>query len=311
MGVKELPNGVWPVMLTPFAQDGSVDYNALEQLIEWYIDNGVHGLFAMCRSSDMFQLTRDERIDVVRFVQEKTAGRVSVVASGHVSDSFEEQLKDIEAISEIGVDAVVLITNILAQAEDGEDVWKRNVETILERFPGTTFGLYECPSPFQRLLSPELIKWCGETGRFTFMKECSNNLGQILEKIKAVQGTPLKIYIANNPHLLEAMQAGGHGYSGMQATYQPDLYSWLTNHWNEDAEKAALVQSYLGATCAFEGRQYYIATRYYLQLEGIDITLKSRMNRAVGDFRPTNRREIEQFRAYNRYFKKTLFSQGG
>jgi 4-hydroxy-tetrahydrodipicolinate synthase len=304
--IKEVCNGVYPVMLTPFTSDNEVDYNGLEQLIEWYIKNGVQGLFPVCRSSDMLQMSLDERIAVARFVKEKAAGRVPVVASGHISESFKQQLKEIELISATGIDAFVLNTNLLAQEHEDEQVWKRNAEKILSHLPDVTFGLYECPTPYQRLLSPELLKWVAQTGRFTFMKECSNNLAQIKEKIEAVKGTPLKIFVANNPHVLEVMRLGGHGYSGMLATYQPDFYSWLTDNWDKDPEKAELVQNYLGATCRFESRLYYIGTRYYLQLEGLDITLKSRMESA-SNYQVTYQREIEQFRKTNQYFRKIIF----
>ena len=44
----EFPKGVYPVMLTPFTEDNKVDYESLGRLIEWYIDAGVAGLFAIC-----------------------------------------------------------------------------------------------------------------------------------------------------------------------------------------------------------------------------------------------------------------------
>ncbi|ANY68186.1 dihydrodipicolinate synthase family protein [Paenibacillus sp. BIHB 4019] len=305
MQVKQAPKGVWPVMLTPFTKDNEVDYPALEQLINWYIDNGVHGLFAVCLSSEMLHLSLEERVAVARFVQEKTAGRVPVVASGHISESFQQQLEEIRQISATGVDAFVLVTNRLAAEDEDEEVWKRRAQTILETFPDVTFGLYECPIPYHRLLSPELVKWCADTGRFTFMKECSNNLEQIKAKIKAAEGTPLNIFVANNPHVLEVMQGGGGGYSGMLASFQPDLYAWLTDNWDKQPDKAEWLQNYLGASCLYEGRHYHIGTRYYLQLEGLDITLKSRSKKA-SDFKVTHEREIEQFRKFNQYVKQTL-----
>ena len=37
---NHFPGGAWPVMLTPFTEEGKVDYKGLERLIEWYIENG-------------------------------------------------------------------------------------------------------------------------------------------------------------------------------------------------------------------------------------------------------------------------------
>ena len=57
---NHFPGGAWPVMLTPFTEEGKVDYKGLERLIEWYIENGVSGLFAVCQSSEMFFLSLEE-----------------------------------------------------------------------------------------------------------------------------------------------------------------------------------------------------------------------------------------------------------
>ena len=74
------PNGEYPVMLTPFTDKNEVDYEALEKLVDWYIQNGVAGLFADCQSSEMFYLTLKERVEIAKAVKKFAAGRVPVVA---------------------------------------------------------------------------------------------------------------------------------------------------------------------------------------------------------------------------------------
>ena len=46
---KSFHGGVWPVMLTPFTENGRVDYKGLEYLVNWYIDRGCKGLFSVCQ----------------------------------------------------------------------------------------------------------------------------------------------------------------------------------------------------------------------------------------------------------------------
>ena len=117
------PNGEYPVMLTPFTENNEVDYDALERLVEWYIRNGVAGLFADCQSSEMFFLTLEERVKIARAVKKFAAGRVPVVASGHISDGLEDQVEELTAIAETGADAVILLTNRLAGKESSEEEW--------------------------------------------------------------------------------------------------------------------------------------------------------------------------------------------
>ncbi|RZJ89994.1 MAG: dihydrodipicolinate synthase family protein, partial [Chryseobacterium sp.] len=54
--------GFIPVMLTPFLSNGNIDYPALTQLTEIYLQAGASGLFANCLSSEMFELSDEERI---------------------------------------------------------------------------------------------------------------------------------------------------------------------------------------------------------------------------------------------------------
>ena len=54
---KTIAGGVWPVMITPFTEDNRIDYNAVLRIIEWYDKNGVDGIFAVCQSSEMFELS--------------------------------------------------------------------------------------------------------------------------------------------------------------------------------------------------------------------------------------------------------------
>lgn len=90
---KKYAGGVWPVMLTPFTEKNTVDEDALKELVEWYIANGVNGLFAACQSSEIFYLTLEERLKIVEITVQAAKGRVPVIASANISDDFDEQAK--------------------------------------------------------------------------------------------------------------------------------------------------------------------------------------------------------------------------
>src|SRR5215470_13923603 len=97
--------GIIPVMLTPFLDDGDVDYASLERLIEWYLANGADALFAVCQSSEMQYLSLDERLTIARFVVRQAGRRAPVIASGHVSETFAEQKAELAAMADVGADA--------------------------------------------------------------------------------------------------------------------------------------------------------------------------------------------------------------
>src|SRR3954453_18969984 len=83
-------SGIIPVMLTPFHDDGSVDYEGLDRLTDWYLAEGADALFAVCQSSEMQFLTRAEKAAIAKRVVARVGGRVPVVASGHTSETPEE-----------------------------------------------------------------------------------------------------------------------------------------------------------------------------------------------------------------------------
>lgn len=306
---KPFPGGVWPVMLTPYTTDNKIDYHALEQLIEWYIERGVEGLFAVCQSSEMFFLTEDERLSIAKFVKEKAAGRVPVISSGHVSDTLEAQAAEIKKMAETGVDAVILITNRLAAENESDDIWKANLDKLLEAIPqDIPLGFYECPYPYKRLISPELLKYCANTGRFYFLKDTSCDTANIEAKLQAVQGTKLKIYNANSATLLESLKIGVEGYSGVMANFHPQLYVWLLKHWKTNPENADSLMNVLSIMSLIEKQIYPVNAKHFLKLDGIDIYPASR-NKNAQDFTLTNLTEIEQFYHYTELLVKKYLGE--
>lgn len=304
MECRKINSGVWPTMLTPFTESGKVDYSALEKLVDWYISNGVHGLFAVCQSSEMFYLTVDERVEIAKFVVKAANGRVQVIASGHVSEKIDDQVDELRRIADSGVDAVVLVSNRLAGINDNDDVWKKNAEIILNKVDAP-LGIYECPYPYKRLMNPELLYWCASTGRFLFLKDTCCDTKQIEEKLQAVKGTDLKIYNANSATLLETLKIGAEGYSGVMANFHPDLYVWLCNNWSTMPDIAGELQNVLGFASVIEYQYYPVNAKYHMQLEGLDIKLESRVKKAE-DFSYSKKLEVMQLKAVIDEYRKIL-----
>jgi len=300
-----IPDGVWPTMVTPFAEDGCIDYGGLEYLIEWYIAQGVHGLFAVCQSSEMFFLSLEERVQLAKFVKEQARGRVPVIASGHVSERPEEQVEEIKRISATGIDAFVLVSNRLALAEQSERQWRDRAEVILREVPDMSFGIYECPYPYKRLLSPELLRWCADSGRFAFLKDTCCDMAQIGAKLDAASGSRLKLFNANSATLLDSLRRGAAGFSGVMANFHPDLYVLLFKLRQSEPEHAARLQNFLGLASVIERQYYPINAKFHLQLEGVPIGLNSRSKKPEG-LTSAMRAEIRQLRATAQWIRDIM-----
>lgn len=304
--VDKFKNGVWPVMLTPFTDENKVDYDALGKLVDWYIENGVAGLFADCQSSEMFFLTLEERLEIARFVKERSDGRVPVVASGHVSDSISDQAEELNAVAETGVDAVILLTNRLAQREESDEIWLDRLKMLLAELPeDLALGFYECPYPYKRIISPELLKWCADTGRFYFIKDTSCSIENISRKLECVKGSRLKLFNANSSTLLETLRLGGSGFSGVMANFHADLYVWLCEHYQEEPEKARILADFLTVTSMIERQVYPVNAKYCQKKLGNFQSLHTRTKEAnlLDD---TGKLEIEQLMRLTDYMRTQL-----
>ena len=178
--MRSIEYGAVPTMITPYTEDGKIDWAAVEALVEWYWKEGCEGIFASCQSSEIWFLSEDDRVKLAKTVKD-TADRLAkedpsrppmvIVASGHTSDSREDQIRELTRVAETGVDAVILITNRMDIANTDEETWIRKTETLVASLPDVPLGLYECPLPYKRLLTPGMLRYCVDSGRFRFIKD--------------------------------------------------------------------------------------------------------------------------------------------
>lgn len=261
----QIKSGVWPTMITPFTDAGEIDYGMVEKLIEWYIERGVAGIFAVCQSSEMFFLNDEEKVELAKFIVDHVKGRVGVVASGHTADDFDQQLRMVHAMAETGADNIVLLPNRFAAAEEGDDVLMKHLEAFLAKVdPSISFGFYECPAPYKRVLTPEIMSFLADTGRFTFMKDTCCDAEQVKAKIKAGRGQ-IKVFNANCSQLLITLKEGASGFSGVMANFHPEMYAWLCANYTAQPELAQRVQNFLGLASCIEARMYPVCAKKYLK----------------------------------------------
>lgn len=290
-----IPPGVWPTMITPFTGCGDIDWPALDDQVEWYIDAGVAGLFAVCLSSEMYELSPTERVRLAEGVVERAAGRVPVVAAGAFGDTADEQADAVRRVHETGVEAVVLTVNQLAGEAESDDVWQRQADAMFGACEEIPLGLYECPRPYHRTLSAEILGWAARTGRIFFYKDTCCDLEEIRAKLTAIEGTSLSWFNAHAPTLLESLRAGGRGYSSIAANFIPETYVWLCHHFADDPDLAEEVQAFLTEAQKAITVKYPAGAKHYLRRVGLDIEAHCRV-----DCPELNEDEVEALEALRR-----------
>ncbi|MBJ7222997.1 MULTISPECIES: dihydrodipicolinate synthase family protein [unclassified Brenneria] len=273
-------DGIVPVMLTPFTEQNAIDYPGLAKLIDWYLEKGVDALFAVCQSSEMQFLSLQERVDLARFVVEKVAGRIPVIASGHISDGLNDQIAELGAMAATGIDALVLVTNHLDPKDQGSEVFYATLNALLAALPASMpLGLYECPAPYRRLLSDDELSYCANSGRFVVLKDVSCDLPTVARRVKRVADTPLNIINANAAIAFDAMKAGSKGFSGVFTNFHPELYSWLYHHHSSNPELAQELATFLSLAAVTETLGYPKNAKIYHQRQGTFGSAYCRVNK--------------------------------
>jgi 4-hydroxy-tetrahydrodipicolinate synthase len=281
------PAEVYPVMLTPFTDGNEVDFESLKRLIHWYEDGGATGLFAVCLSSEMFQLSIEERVAIGRFT--KQHAKVPVVASGHLGGDFERQLNDVQAMAETGVDAVVFVSNAFAGEDENDLVLIKNLGRLLNGLETTLpLGIYECPVPYKRVLSDEVIAFMVSTDRFVFLKDTCCDIAQIKRRLNLIEGSSLKLYNAHAQTLFESLTHRATGNSGIQANCSIKLLSRICSYFSEPnriAEDLNLLYRVAEFCVAF---QYPVCAKEMLRARGVFQSIHTRA-REMSEFSEESR----------------------
>ena len=269
---------IFTTMITPYKADGSVDIATAERYVDWYFENGLDGIFAVCQSSEIFFLSLEEKVALnaavynrAKELERKHGRRFTVVSSGHTGNSFEEQAEELNAVAASGTDALILITNRLDPNNEGDDTFIANAEKLISSLPANIpLGFYECPYPYKRLVTPRILEWCKHTGRFLYMKDTCCDAATIRERLEILKGSDFKLLNANCQTLLESLRDGADGYCGIMCNYHPRLYAWLGENFEKEPEKAELVQAFIGTFGFTEvGLPYPLTAKYHMGLCGI------------------------------------------
>ncbi len=276
--------GFVPVMLTPFKNDGNIDYHGLTLLTNFYLESGVSGLFANCLSSEMYNLSEAESLSIIKHVIDVSAGKVPVVATGTFGGNIPKQAETVKKVYDLGVDAVIGIASLLASDKEEEVTFLNNCLELLELTEKIPLGFYECPLPYKRVISPKHLGELVKTGRVVYHKDTCLDIKQIKEKLKVTSGHNFGLYDAYMAHAVESLEAGSAGLSCIQGNYFPELVVWLSTNFNNPSkrEQIDLAQQFFIDNMVVMHNFYPMTAKYYLKKRGLNISTITRFPNSKG-----------------------------
>jgi 4-hydroxy-tetrahydrodipicolinate synthase len=273
-----LPKGFIPVMLTPFLDSGEVDYEDLKALTEIYLEAGVAGLFANCLSSEMYELSEEERLTVTKTVVEQVAGRVPVVATGTFGGPIAEQAQFVKRIYETGVDAVIVITGLLAEEAETDEVFVARAKELIDLTDDIPLGFYECPVPYKRLINSPVLQELIKTRRIVYHKDTCLDLEEVTRRINVAEGHKFGLYDAYMVNAVASLKAGAAGLSCIQGNIYPELIVWICKHYNDQSRQADIerVQQFFIDSMEIVHTAYPTIAKYCLRKRGFPMSTYTR-----------------------------------
>ncbi len=265
---------LYPTIITPFFEDKSIDFNGLANLIRHFAMNGCDGIFAVCQSSEMAFLSDEEKLELAAFsIAQCRRYGLDCVVSGHTQDTMEAQIQYLQRLEKLKPDAIVLVTNRFAAEDEPESLAIENLRKLMAALsPETRLGVYECPMPYKRLLSDEILKVMAESGRFDFIKDTCCQIDLIRHRLDLLRGTGVALYNANAKTLYESLVAGAAGYSGILLNFMPEFYHGLKDTLAENPVSWARAYEfcrYISTISVIEYQNYPTNVKYLLKQRGI------------------------------------------
>lgn len=269
-----------PVMITPYDLKAEVDLDVVTTLIEFYLAAGVKGFFANCLSSEMFSITENERLNLTAHIVKQVRGRVPVVATGSFGLTIADKALFIRKIYDTGIDAAIMITGHFAKEEDSDDVLLRNFEQLFQATGNIPLGMYECPAPYKRIISPDVFRQLLSANRLTYHKDTSITHENVQAKLDILKETnnSMEFYDAHTPNASFSLQQGAKGMSSISGNFFPEVMVWMVNNaTNPDKqEEVKWLQEELTKVDPLIHIAYPMSAKYFLQKRGLPVRTISR-----------------------------------
>lgn len=209
--------GAGVAIVTPMHEDGSVDYESFEQLVEFQIANGTDAIIVCGTTGESSTLTHEEHLDVIRYCAKVVAGRVPVVA-GTGSNCTETAVYLSQEAEKAGVDGLLLVSPYYNKAT--QNGLFAHFKTVADSVKIPCL-LYNVPSRTGCNILPDtVVRLCKEVSNIVGVKEASGNISQIAHLAAIAEGC-VDIYSGNDDQIVPIMSLGGLGVISVLSNVAP------------------------------------------------------------------------------------------
>lgn len=226
--------GTATALITPFTNDG-IDFEALENLINYQIDNGINALVVLGTTGEPPTMTHEEKIQVMDFVSRIVNKRVPLIY-GTGTNCTKTSIENCIEAARHGADAVLVVTPYYNKCT--QDGLFLHYKAICEASPIPVIA-YNVPPRTGVNILPETLRRLTQLDNLCGIKDACGDAEQIIAMNKAVENTHVNYYSGDDEMIIEAMQAGGDGLISVASNILPkETASIVEACMNNDYKKA-------------------------------------------------------------------------
>ena len=167
--------GIYTPVVTPYLADGTVNWDALSDVIDYLIDAGVHGLISGGSTGENYAQTVPERIEIAKFTYDKITKRVPLVV-GTGTMLTADSIALAEAASDMKADAILLASPPYAVPTDRENALNA---LAIDKAAGLPVMLYNYPHRTGTMMGEEFLDRVGRSRNFCGIKESSGDINRV------------------------------------------------------------------------------------------------------------------------------------
>ena len=212
-------------LITPMHADGSVNFEQLNQLIDWHIANGTHGIVAVGTTGESATLSVDEHLAVIAATVKHVNKRVPVIAGTGANNTYEAVALS-HAAKEAGADYTLSVVPYYNKPSQ-EGIYQ-HFKTITQEVD-IPMIIYNVPGRTVVNMSNETILRLAQLPNIVGVKEASGDLARALSLFKDVPEN-FAVYSGDDPTSLPFMLCGGHGVITVAANVAPKVFAQMCEH---------------------------------------------------------------------------------
>ncbi|CUA85145.1 4-hydroxy-tetrahydrodipicolinate synthase [Pseudidiomarina woesei] len=226
-------------LVTPFTQQGNVDYNALEALVNWHCEAGTDAIVAMGTTGESATMSHDEHILVVSAVAELAAGRIDVIA-GNGSNATAEAVHLTERMANLPIQGFLNVNPYYNKPSQRGLLAHYKACAEASDLPQL---LYNVPGRTAADILPEQVAELAQIPNIVGIKEATGDVSRVAQ-LKQLCGNEFILLSGDDGTGCEFMLQGGHGVISVTANVMPaQMKAMVTAATNGDAATAKAIDA--------------------------------------------------------------------